>query len=33
MHRDRSRVVQLLLQLENEQQIMQNNMEIQHRDM
>ena len=33
MHRDRSRVVQLLLQLENEQQIMQNNVEIQHRHM
>ena len=33
MHRDRSRVVQLLLQLENEQQIMQNNVEIQHKHM
>ena len=33
IYRDRSRVVQLLLQLENEQQIMQNNVEILHKHM
>ena len=31
--RDRSRVVKLLLQLENKQQIMQNNVETQHKHM
>ena len=33
IYRDRSRVVQLLLQLENEQQIMRNNVETQHKHM
>ena len=32
-NRDRSRVVELLLQLENKQQIMQNNVETQHNRM
>ena len=31
IYRDRSRVVELLLQIENKQQIMQNNMETQHK--
>ena len=31
--RDRSHVVELLLQLENKQQIMQNNVETQHKHM
>ena len=31
--RDRSRIVKLLLQLENKQQIMQNNVETQHKHM
>ena len=31
--RDRSRVLELLLQLENKQQIMQNNWETQHKHM
>ena len=31
MYRDRSRVVELLLQLENKEQIMQNNVETQHK--
>ena len=31
--RNRSRVVELLLQLENKQQTMQNNVEIQHKSM
>ena len=31
--RDRSRVVELLLQLENKQQIIQNNVETQHKHM
>ena len=30
IYRDRSRIVELLLQLENKQQIMQNNVETQH---
>ena len=30
LYRDRSRVVELLLQLENKQQIMQNDVETQH---
>ena len=33
IYRDRSRVVQLLLQLENKQQIIQNNVETQHKHM
>ena len=33
LYRDRSRVVQLLLQLENKQQIMLNNVETQHKHM
>ena len=33
IYRDRSRVVELLLQLENKQQIMQNNVETQHNRM
>ena len=33
IYRDRSRVVELLLQLENKQQIMQNNVETQHKHM
>ena len=33
IYRDRSRVVELLLQLENEQQIMQNNVDSQHKQM
>ena len=33
MYRDGSRVVELLLQLENKEQIMQNNMETQHKHM
>ena len=33
MYRDRSRVVELLLQLENKEQIMQNNVETQHKHM
>ena len=32
-YRDQSRVVKLLLQLENEQQIMRNNVETQHKHM
>ena len=32
-YRDQSRIVELLLQLENKQQIMQNNVEIQHNRM
>ena len=31
IYRERSRVVELLLQLENKQQIMQNNVETQHK--
>ena len=33
IYRDRSRVVELLLQIENKQQIMQNNVETQHKHM
>ena len=33
IYRDRSRVVELLLQMENKQQIMQNNVETQHKHM
>ena len=33
IYRDRSHVVELLLQFENKQQIMQNNMETQHKHM
>ena len=33
IYRDQSRVVELLLQLENKQQIMQNNVETQHKHM
>ena len=33
INRDRSRVVELLLKLENKQQIMQNNVETQHKHM
>ena len=33
IYRDRSRIVELLLQLENKQQIMQNNVETQHNRM
>ena len=33
MYRDRSNVVELLLQLENKQQIMQNNVQTQHKHM
>ena len=33
IYRDRSRIVELLLQLENKQQIMQNNVETQHKHM
>ena len=33
IYRDRSRVVQLLLQLENKEQTMQNNVETQHNHM
>ena len=33
IYRDRGRVVELLLQLENKQQIMQNNVETQHNRM
>ena len=33
IYRDRSRVEELLLQLENKQQIMQNNVETQHKHM
>ena len=33
MYRDQSRVVELLLQLENKQQIMQNNQGTQHKHM
>ena len=33
MYRDRSRGVELLLQWENKQQIMQNNVETQHKHM
>ena len=33
IYRDRSRVVELLLQSENKQQIMQNNVETQHKHM
>ena len=32
-YRDRNRVVELLLQLENKQQIMQNNVDTQHKHM
>ena len=33
IYRDRSRIVELLLQLENKQQIMQNKVETQHKHM
>ena len=33
IYRDRNRIVELLLQLENKQQIMQNNVETQHKHM
>ena len=33
IYRDRSHVVELLLQLENKQQIMQNNVQTQHKHM
>ena len=33
IYRDRSRVVELFLQLENEQKIMQNNVDTQHKHM
>ena len=33
IYRDRSHIVELLLQLENKQQIMQNNVETQHKHM
>ena len=33
IYRDRSRIVELLLQLENKQQIIQNNVETQHNRM
>ena len=33
IYRDRSHIVELLLQLENKQQIMQNNVETQHNRM
>ena len=33
IYRDRSRIVELLLQLENKQQIMQNNVDTQHKHM
>ena len=33
INRDRSRIVELLLQLDNKQQIMQNNVETQHKRM
>ena len=33
MYRDRNRIIELLLQLENKQEIMQNNVETQHNRM